>query len=295
MIGSYHCNVYEAFKAAKNLDFNIGFSDSHSNKIRVIRGTDETVFEQEDMNNDVTEVSAKITRSLRMEHRSKLQKLASCGMNFKTLENTLQSKFMMNNCRAPIQDPLFRFILRCRTNTLMTPALQYNYGMIPEEKKFCNCREGHRSVCNISHILNNCTYYLSDYTKRHNAVVDKIQELVMNTIEPEKIYYNQEVLIKGDMTKNGKEYKTKRRPDLWYWREENDKKMLELVEVKVPWGSYWDDVTGEVMNNLERVEREAKKKYEDIKKEIKKQLIKEAEGKKIVVNVTIILYRQLEH
>jgi hypothetical protein len=38
----------------------------------------------------------------------------------------------------------------------------------------------------------------------NNAVVDVIQDLIENTVKPEKIYYNREVSVHGDGTRNGR-------------------------------------------------------------------------------------------
>jgi hypothetical protein len=117
---SCHSDAYAAFDAARKLEFRISFVNQHQYQTVVRRKYDEITFKQDEESNDVSKVSNKIMRSLRMEHRQRLQELPSCGMNFKTLENMAQSNFMMNNCKAPINDPLFRFIIRSRTNTIMT-------------------------------------------------------------------------------------------------------------------------------------------------------------------------------
>jgi hypothetical protein len=137
--------------------------------------------------------------------------------------------------------------------------------MISEYERICRYREGQSPICDLKHILNNCTHFLGDYTKRHNAVVGVIRDLIENTVRPEKIYLYREVSIHGDETRNGGLYKTKHRPDLWYWRETETEVILELIEVKVPWGSTRDETNGEVINNFEVVERKGKDKYKKIK------------------------------
>jgi hypothetical protein len=108
--------------------------------------------------------------------------------------------------------------------------------MISEYERIDRYREGYNPICDLKHILNNCTYFFGDYIKRHNAVVDVIQDLIENAVRPEKLYYNGEVSVHGDETRNGRLYKTKQRPDLWYWRETVTKEILELIEVKVQCG-----------------------------------------------------------
>jgi hypothetical protein len=69
-------------------------------------------------------MSQDIMKLLRKEHRTELQRLPSCGKTFKTLQNSNQANFMMNNCKAPIPDSLLRFIIQSRCGTLITPVLK---------------------------------------------------------------------------------------------------------------------------------------------------------------------------
>jgi hypothetical protein len=46
-------------------------------------------------------------------------------------------------------------------------------------------------------------------------------------------------------------------PDMWFWNETEKLRTLEIIEMKVPWGTARWDEAGEEISWLERVERKA--------------------------------------
>jgi hypothetical protein len=138
-------------------------------------GIDDRIFSLDDSNNHIGKMSQDVMKLLRKEHRMEHQNLPSCGKTFKTLQNSNQANFMMNNCKAPIPDSFLRFIIQSRCGTLITPGLKYRFHWIEKDDNTCSCW-GREEPCNLWHISNHCKKRLPDYTTRHNNVFEKVKD-----------------------------------------------------------------------------------------------------------------------
>jgi hypothetical protein len=298
--GSYHSQIYEAYKAVKKLGLTISFTDHSKKNIKVMKGIDDTIFSQDSSNNHIGKMSQDIMKLLRKEHRTELQNLLSCGKTFKTLQKSNQANFMMNNCKAPIPDSLLRFIIQSRCGTLITPALKYKFHWIERDEIICSCWE-REEPCNLYHISNHCKKRLPDYTIRHNNVLEKVKDLIELTINPDEFHLNKSIKLKEVERRGMIQPFSGIHPDMWYWNESEKLMTLEIIEMKVPWGTAITDEAGEVINSLEKVERKAIKKYEELIEGniergtlgLKDIIKKEINGKKTKIQLTVLVVSSL--
>jgi hypothetical protein len=245
-------------------------------------------------------MSQEVMKLLRKEHRTELQALFSCGKTFKTLQNSNQANFMMNNCKAPIPDSLLRFIIQARCGTLITPALQYKFHWIEKAQSICSCW-GRDEQCNLFHIAGACKKRMYDYTTRHNNVLEKVKDLIDLTIKPEKIHMNKCIKLKETERRSEIQPINNIHPDMWYWHETDKVITLEIIEMKVPWGTVGQDEAGEDITSMEKVERKAIKKYDELIKgniekgnlALKDIIRKEINGKKVKIQLTVLIISSL--
>jgi hypothetical protein len=90
-------------------------------------------------------------------------------------------------------------------------------------------------------------------------------------------------------------------PDMWYWNETEKIITLEIIEMKVPWGTVGQDEAGEDVTSLEKVEKKAIKKYDELIKgniekgnlALKDIIRKEINGKKVKIQLTVLIISSL--
>jgi hypothetical protein len=268
--------------------------------MKVMKGIDDTIFSQDSSNNHIGKMSQDVMKLLRKEHRTELQSLPSCGKTFKTLQNSNQANFMMNNCQAPIPDSLLRYIIQARCGTLITPALKYKFHWIERDESICSCWE-REEPCNLYHISNHCKKRLQDYTIRHKNVLEKVKDLIEVTVKPDEIHMNKSIKLNEDERRGMIQPFNGIHPDMWYWSETEKLLTLEIIEMKVPWGTTNNDEAEEVISSLERVEKKAIKKYEELidgniergTLGLKDIIKKEINGKKTKIQLTVLVVSSL--
>lgn len=77
-----------------------------------------------------------------------------------------------------MNNPLLRFIIRARNDTLWTPA--NGCVCIHDGGGLCHCGTGELRLGNLLHVLNNCNMhsYAHEMTCRHDMVVQKVVEMI---------------------------------------------------------------------------------------------------------------------
>jgi hypothetical protein len=88
---------------------------------------------------------------------------------------------------------------------------------------------------------------------------------------------------------------------MWFWSETEKLMTLEIIEMKVPWGTARIDEAGEEISSLERVEKKAIKKYDELIKgdaskgtvSLKDVMKREINGKKTKVHLTVLVVSSL--
>jgi hypothetical protein len=103
------------------------------------------------------------------------------------------STFFLSNPKAPNADSLIRFTRRARNDTLWTPARKTM--IFKENETYTSCSNGNRRLCDLLHILNNCTYNLKEMTVRHNMMQEVLVEAIRKRrkINTEEILTNKEI------------------------------------------------------------------------------------------------------
>jgi hypothetical protein len=208
---------------------------------------------------------------------------------------------MMNNCKAPIPDSLLRFIIPARCGTLITPALKFKFHWIERSESMCSCW-GIEEPCNLFHMANHCKKRMYDYTTRHNNVLEKVRDLIELTVKPDKIHMNKCIKLKEAERRSDIQPINNIHPDMWYWNETEKLITLEIIEMKVPWGSIGRDEAEEEITSLEKVEKKAIMKYNELIKgniekgnlALKDIIKKEINGKKVKIQLTVLVFHLLE-
>jgi hypothetical protein len=106
-------------------------------------------------------LSKKLMEVIKDNEGDELRNMKICGNTMKTLREIRHSNFMLNYCRAPISNRLMCFLLKARTGLIMTPERKYLIGFGDEATRRCRCDKG--GICNLAHILNGYSFYLSIY------------------------------------------------------------------------------------------------------------------------------------
>jgi hypothetical protein len=92
---------------------------------------------------------------------------------YKALNDQPTSNFMKANHKAPDNDSLFRFTIKARNQTLMTPFMSrviFNQG----NGLYRLCSKDRQDT--TYHMLSVCIKLTGKYTQRHDAVVDRFDE-----------------------------------------------------------------------------------------------------------------------
>jgi hypothetical protein len=153
---------------------------------------------------------------------------------------------MCANCKAPFTNTLFRFTVKARSQCLVTPFLSHL--IFRDGNGICGLCNRDR-MDTLYHILNGCSKLTTHYTNRHNKIVQVVVEAISANcnLYAESIHENKCVVIDEKFSKNGK-FKTKIRPDIWYWTVSNKGKIapttfltLHMVEIKTCWGAEYQE------------------------------------------------------
>jgi hypothetical protein len=170
---------------------------------------------------------------------------------------------MMNNWKAPIRDSLLRFIIQSKCGTLITLALKYRFHGIERDDSICSCWN-REEPCNLYHISNHCKKRMTDYTIRHNNVLKNVKDLIEVSVKPGEIHMNKTIKLKETERRGEIQPISNIHPDMWFWNETEKLITLEIEEMKVPWGTANLDEAGEEVRLLEKVEKKAIKKYDEL-------------------------------
>jgi hypothetical protein len=57
------------------------------------------------------------------------------------------------------------------------------------------CQDGQLPICDLKNLLNYCTHFLTDLSKRYTLVVNIIEELIENLAKPDKFFYSREFVF----------------------------------------------------------------------------------------------------
>ena len=124
-----------------------------------------------------------------------------------------------------INDKLFKFIVKARTNTLPTQANVQKW--FPSEQHNGQCR-----LCQhletLNHLLNSCHSRSPEYTWRHNIIAQRIANEIQNIFEPDSIKQSGIIEVEG-LSADNQRYK----PDI-VARIDNIQKYI-IVEVTIPY------------------------------------------------------------
>jgi hypothetical protein len=202
----------------------------------------------------VSRIHKTVTTHYKYRHIHTLYSRPSTNPLALTMYNKI-SNFMFGDTSAPLSDGIARFIIKGRNGTVWTPARKH--ALFKEGDGMCQiCQR----VGNLKHFINWCTNKLTSYTYRHNNV-GKIIAQAINNHNPQDIIksdnnnllnWNQELRLPKDVKtveKNievaaiSQEEEGKRRPDIWFYRIEEDKingiiekkLVCNLVKVTIPW------------------------------------------------------------
>jgi hypothetical protein len=297
----YHNEIMEAFRAVKKCSWIVDFNEKQDNiyvkwltrddngheKMIDLFGTDN----EYDKYPAPSEVSKALMKNLREQHHKELLKLPSC-FQMTTFKNSTVSNFMLGNCKAPVTDFVLKFIIRARVNTLWTPAVRAARVHSYHGPVNCNCSNGRK--CNLLHILNNCNLNLARMTLRHNMVSGKLVEGIELRKDLSGAIFENKKLVVDEMLKEGKEFDSRIRPDIWFWTEDENVKKLWIIEIKCPFGRNVIEESGAETDSIKQLENSVWRKYEPLIKNVKKAMVdRDAEGRRIKINFKLVVVSSL--
>ena len=164
-------------------------------------------------------------------------------------------------------DKLFKFIIRGRTNTLVTPQNLVIWGKSENGRcPLCGAEK-----CTLNHTLNNCHSRSNQFTWRHNLLAEVLRTEIDKHFEPDMYKESSSVDIREIMNSNNvlgelSEFNTGFKPDIQFakWDEER----AVVIEITVPYNQETQK-NGELMNTLELRQDEKENKYRDLINELR--------------------------
>jgi hypothetical protein len=179
MRGAAHFEIYEAFKACKNLKIGINYTEGAN--LKIFPGSDLELPEEDrkqfflEPKNAVNVISKRLTQFQKIKYTKMIEENKYRGVVDKALVDQPISNFMLSNCKAPFSNSLFRFTVKARNQALVTPFLKHL--LFHEGNGICRiCQRDRQDT--IYHILNACPKLTGYYTERHNMVVNKLEEAI---------------------------------------------------------------------------------------------------------------------
>jgi hypothetical protein len=160
------------------------------------------------------------------------------GASFPTLENSKWSNKFLRNTYSQRSNAFYRFAVASRTNSLPTMANIHKW--YPNEDIDDTCHRCNlEQKATLAHILNGCTHNFPLMTDRHNRVARCVKRSIETLIPGDlsgQIYENTPIQIEGlsDDSKN-------LRPDMWFYRREDEVEILEILEFSCPYGYIKDN------------------------------------------------------
>ena len=166
---------------------------------------------------------------------------------------------------VPINDSVFKFTIKSRTNTLPTEGNIYDW--TGKGNGICkHCNNGKET---LHHLLNNCHSKMQFYTYRHNIVANILRDAIRTKINPE--YYKESCQISlNELTNNEvnegiSNNNTHLRPDIFYLDSDN---VLTIIEIGIAYNQERKR-DNEITNTLEDKHIEKKSKYASLVQEIR--------------------------
>jgi hypothetical protein len=247
--GGYHSLIAEVFHAADQLQIGISY-DKDNQKVNIWTGKKGSLTKCKK-----GETAGKIGKILQKRHFKELKSQKCRGKSICTFKNSRISNFYITNYNAPMSNALIRFALRCRNDTLWTPArkaLIYGGNFDP----CCKC--GNHRYADLLHIINNCAFNMEKMTKRHNMIQLRMVEAIVKykKITREEIHENQSIKFEEEELKHIDMVNYSRlRPDLWYWIQEEEKRKLIIIEISVPFGKTNNEIDEDSLKVSDRKKR----------------------------------------
>jgi hypothetical protein len=131
-------DIHEAFIEVKQLQMSMYYS--REGKLRLSNGEEKFMFDSKE---DSVKLLSKIVMDVNKNVKGKAQrKMKLCGGLMKTLKNNRHSNFMLNYCRAPINNSLMKFMIKARAGLIMTPERKYQIGLGDVVTRECKCDRG---------------------------------------------------------------------------------------------------------------------------------------------------------
>ena len=259
-----NCSAIQAFRAAKSLKVHV--------KMKMKTVSLKSDEEEETICNTPQAINKTLRGIIRSRWHKELTNLPFHGHSFTTLADTQTSNKLLCTRKRKINDPLFKFIIRARTNTLPTPEL-----IAKNKKRNANpqCNEC-SNLGSLKHLINGCRMRMNKFKYRHNLIVDRlIKEIRLK--KPSVVIHESQPITAGNERVEGAGRDLM--PDIWYY--END--VLNIIEVSVPYGEL-KDVEGTPTNSLESTFNHKIEKYSPLAQQCCTQFECEVKLKAIIVS-----------
>jgi hypothetical protein len=131
-------------------------------------------------------------------------------------------------------------------------------------------------------------------TERHNLVVQKLCESIDLRKGKISVIHENKELIVDEYLQNGGTFKSKIRPDVWFWTQDENITKLWIVEVKCAFGRKMDEESGMETDSIKKLEADVWNHYKPLISNLKRNLpIHDNEGKKIKVGFELIIISSL--
>ena len=213
--------TYRALNAAKKLDIAI----KKRGNIIIIKDLNTNYKKECENYNETANFLNTIIKRRWQEH---LDKSSLHLHGFHSLKNAPYSNGFIINMKYPLEDKLFTFAIKARTNTLPTPANIELYNNTPHTN--CTICEQSNIFANVSllHILNKCITSRQLINIRHNKISAIFREQIMKSWEIDEILENKGVPIENlsDRSKN-------LRPDMIILTDNRQKLLVPMQIIRI--------------------------------------------------------------
>ena len=249
-----NCLVCRTLNAAKKLNISI----KKDKNIIIIKDLNTSYKKECENYNTVANFINTITKRRWQES---LDKSTLHLHGYHSLKNSPHSNGFLINMKNPMDDKLFIFAIKARSNNLPTPANIELYNEVPHRN--CTICEQSNIFANVSllHILNKCISSRQLINIRHNKISTILREQIQESWIIDDILENKSVPIENltDRSKN-------LRPDMIVIAENGQK--MTIIEITCPYANYSNN-----QSTLDTAYYHKKAKYNNLIDEIRENNI----------------------
>ena len=267
-----NCTVNRAFEAAKTINARLTVQSDH---VTLTIGEQTPIIIR-----DNVQIMKTINSNLQNLRIEKAIDEYPTRLHSFTGDTTSESHPFRSN--RPINDNLFKFLIRARTNTLPTPANLAAWG----RSQNASCPICNNPTATLAHILNACRpARFQQYTWRHNLVCHTLKSEIVQKYNPQYLTENSTIdmrrIIEDVEAQDIPAELQVLKPDIVFI--DPDTSVMHIIEVTIPYNQVVRR-EDEVKNTLDLRQSEKEEKYKPLAQYIRDNTNHEVSIKTIVVS-----------